>query len=413
MPEPHILVRRPVSDEARSLLEWLVQRRQDAVLAPPSIQEATEEIGWVAAGTRRAAQELHDRRLVVVADASMLASLQWPRLTDVAGKRLFMTLADQLAAVDAAPHPDLAAAWSEAEQTGDVPPPEKAGDTAADACWLMVRAAYHGRLAEALSAARRATAATIAAGVVPLLARAAGWIARVLTALGDPASPAIRYELPMTDNERAALAYEAGWRAELVRNRDQARAAYDEALRLDPGFDRAALRKAWVAFADGLPDAALAALSPLIARSPTLSAARLLRAEILIHLATTGEAPTDWEQTAKADITSTKEDPRGDRSLASLLASRLLLAKGDVPRAINAARQAVAIEPSRPENYHALGLALTQAEEWLWAAWAEAAALLADHEFMEAGEALFSLRRIPQVADQLPQTKSLIEESWQ
>lgn len=413
MPEPDALIRRPINDEARTLLEWLVERRRNANLTPPTVQEATDELGWVAAGTRRAAQELHDRRLAVVAEPGVLASLCWPRLTDIAGKRVFMALADQLAAVRAAPSPDLAAAWTEAEQTGEMPPPEKADSTAADEAWLMVRAAYHGRLAEALSAARRATAATIATGVVPLLARAAGWIARVLTALGDAASPAIRYELPMTDNERAALAYEAGWRAELVRNRDQARAAYEQALRLDPGFHRAALRKAWAAFAGGSPYAALAELSSLIAQTPTVSAARLLRAEILIHLAAAGEAPADWEEKAKTDILSTKEDPRGDRSLASLLASRLLLVKGDVPRAINAARQAVALEPSRPENYHALGLALTQAEEWLWAAWAEVAALLADHEFMEAGEALFNLRRIPEVAAQLPQTKNLIDETWQ
>jgi hypothetical protein len=89
------------------------------------------------------------------------------------------------------------------------------------------------------------------------------------------------------------------------------------------------------------------------------------------------------------------------------------LLKGDVPRAVAAARQAVALEPSRPENYHALGLALTQAEQWLWAAWAEAAAVLADHEFLEAGEALFNLGRIPEVAENLPQTKNLIDESWQ
>ncbi|MCX7600143.1 MAG: hypothetical protein N2512_14945, partial [Armatimonadetes bacterium] len=361
MPEPHLLVRRPVSDEARTLLEWLVKRRRDGLLVPPAVQDATDELGWVAAGTRRAAQEMHDRRLLVLAGAGTLAELRWPRLTDVAGKRVFMTLADQLAAVGAAVSPDMAEAWTEAEETGEVPPPEKTGDTAADHVWLVVRAAYHGGLAEALSAARRATAATIAAGVVPLLARAAGWIARVLTVLGDPASPALRYELPMTDNEQAALAYEAGWRAELVRNRDQARAAYDEALRLDPGFLRAAMRKAWTTFAAGWPDAALADLDPLIARNPTLSAARLLRAEILIHLAAMGQAPADWVETAKADIASTKEDPRGDRGLASLLASRLLLERGDVPRAINAARQAVALEPSRPENYHALGLALTQA----------------------------------------------------
>jgi len=413
MPKPDSFIRRPLNDEARALLEWLVERRRGGNLAPPTVQEATEELGWVTAGTRKAAQELHERRLVVVSEPGVLASLRWPWLTEIAGKRVFMTLADQLAAVEAAPPPDMAETWAEAEQTADIPPPEKTGDTAADEAWLMIRAAHHGQLAMALSAARRATAATIAKGIVPLLARAAGWIARLLTALGDPASPAIRYELPMTQNEKAALAYEAGWRAELVRNREQARAAYDEALRIEPGFHRAALRKAWATFAGGSPEDALADLASLIAQNPTLSAARLLRAEILVELAADGRAPTDWEETAKADITSTKHDPRGDRALASLLAARLLLLKGDVPRAVAAARQAVALEPSRPENYHALGLALTQAEQWLWAAWAEAAAVLADHEFLEAGEALFNLRRIPEVAENLPQTKNLIDESWQ
>ena len=98
---------------------------------------------------------------------------------------------------------------------------------------------------------------------------------------------------------------------------------------------------------------------------------------------------------------------------ADLLVARALIAEGEPQQAVAHAKRAIALAPELGEAYHWLGQALTAMGELLEAAWAEAAALLADHQMAVAAEALFNLRQAPSVAAQVPHARLFIDAAWQ
>ncbi len=409
----HPLIRRPLSEEATQLLDYLLRRRREGDLQPPLVRDAAGELDTLVPVVRTAAEELHERRLAVLLQPGIVAPVAWPRLTAVSGRGVHLHLTDQLTEVGAAPPEALAEAWTDGEGEGDWPAPEPTGDSPADEVWLALRAAHHGDLAGALEACRRATAATLRAGVIPLLARLAGWLDRLLTAARAPESPALRYEPPGTENATAGQYFQEGWEAEIIRSRERAQAAYIEALRTDPGFDGARLRYAQVTFDLGEPNRALAELARLTQARPRLGAAHLLRAAMLLDLAEEGAPPEGWDEQAAAHIRAALADERADASLAHALEARRLSVRGEAEAAAKAARGAIARQPGQAGHYHLLGLALAPTADLVAAAWAEAAAVLADHDFIPAAETLFSLRQSPQVAGAVPHARQLIDETWQ
>lgn len=409
----HPLIRRPLSEEATQLLGYLLRRRREGHLQPPLVRDAADELDVLVPAVRTGAEELHERRLAVLSQPGVIAPVAWPKLTAVSGRGVHLHLTDQLTEVGALPPEGVAEAWTEAEETHGWPAPEPTGDSPGDEVWLALRAAHHGDPAGALEACRRATAATLRRGVVPLLARMAGWLDRLLTAAGAPESPALRYELPGSENATAAQYFREGWAAEIIRSRERAQTAYIQALRADPGFDSARLRYAQVTFDLGEPDRALAELARLTQARPRLGAAHLLRAEMLVELAEQGGPPEGWDGQAAAHIRAALADEGADASRAHALEARRLLVKGEAEAAAKAARGAIARQPGRAENYHLLGLALAPAADLVAAAWAEAAAVLADHEFTPAAETLFGLRQSPDVAAAVPHARQLIDETWQ
>jgi tetratricopeptide (TPR) repeat protein len=413
MPEIHVLIRRPLSEGAQRVLGYLLARRRQGRLVPPIIRDAAEELETLAPAVRQAAEELHERRLAVLDEAGILAPIRWPLLTAIKGRGWSMSLAEQLAEVGAEVPGEIEAAWGEAEKTGEWPAAEATGDAPADQAWLALRAAQHGDATLALEACRRCAEATIATGVVLLMARLAGWMDRILTATGSPQAPAVRFELPMSDNERAQQAFVAGWQAELIRNRERAQAAYVEALRADPGFDRARLRYAQVTFDLGGADVALAELLRLTQARPRLGAAHLLRAELILELVEAGADLQRWNEQVELHIAAALGDANADHGRAWALRSRKLMAEGKGEEAAEAARRAIALQPGCAEYYHLLGSALAPAGDLVAAAWAEAAGVLADHEFTAAAQALFTLRQLPQVASAVPHGRQLIDETWQ
>jgi tetratricopeptide (TPR) repeat protein len=340
--------------------------------------------------------------------------MRWPLIAAIHGKQVRMSLAQQLRDAGLDVSEEQANGWADADgalSETDAPPKS---DTAADVIFPMVTSAHSGHMAHALATARKATAATIPTAVVPLLARAAGWFARVLTALGDPAAPSLRHELPMSTDLAASEAFAEGWHAELVRHRELAMASYVRALRTDPGFHRARLRYAWVLFTEDRADAALSELSRLLESTPALSPARLMRATINVELGAKGAiAAAALPSRVAPDLDAVDQDTAADRAVSRLLRSRASLIAGQVPTAIKTARHSIALEPSRPEPYHALGLALTEAREFEAAAWAHSAALMAHHDFLVAGEAMFNLRQIPKLESAVPHARALIDQTWQ
>ncbi|MGD9520296.1 MAG: tetratricopeptide repeat protein [Armatimonadota bacterium] len=413
MGEIHALVRRPLSEEADQLLRYLVRRRREGNLQPALVRDVAEAMDVLVPVVRTAGEELHERRLIVLAAPGIIAPLCWPKLTAIAGRGVRMDLAEQLAAVGIEVPSTLLERWAEAETKSDWPPPQAGGDGADDQVWFALCAAAHGALGEALEACRRATASTIAAGVIPLLARFAGWLDRMLVALRAPESTALRCEPPDSENEAARQAFYEAWHEEMIRNRKSAQLAYIRALRADPGYDRARLRYAQTVFDLGEPAQALAELARLTQARPRLGAAHLLRAEMLIKLAEDGHAPEGWLQQAETHLAAAMQDPDCDHGRAWTLRARMLMTQGQTAECAKAARKAIALEPGRPEGYHLLALALTADGLLIEAAWAEAAAVLADHEYIAAAEMLFNLRQAPQVASAVPHARQLIDEMWQ
>lgn len=414
MDEIDPVLRQPLDEDTIAMLGHLLQRRRDGNTAAPTIQELNDELGLVIATTRTAASELNERRLAVQEGTGLFATVQWPALASIQGKQVRMSLAQQLEDAGVEVTDAQQDSWAEADsQAAEISAPPEASSPA-DHVFPMIAAARSGLMARALAEARKVTAATITTAVVPLVARAAGWFARVLTAMGDEHSPATRHELPASGVPAAQAAYEDGFAAELSRHRDLAMQSYVKALTADPGFHRARLRYAWTMFVTDQADQALDELGRLIDSFPDLSAARLMRAAMVVELAARGDGDlVAVADKAAADLDPVDQDAHADRAWSRLLRSRALLMNGKVPVAIRAAQHAVALEPSRAEAYHALGLALTAGEDYLQAAWAQAAALLADHEFLTAGEELFNLRQIAQVQQAVPHARALIDHTWQ
>jgi hypothetical protein len=414
MAELDPLLRQPLTDESVRLLHHLLQRRRNGNVGLPTVQEVTDALGFIAATTRMCTGELNDRRLVIEDGHGLFATLKWPALASVQGKQVRMSLSQQLRDAGVEATEAQADSWADADTPArDLFSPPEAGN-AADAIFPMMQSARLGHIAHALAGARKVTAAAIPTAVVPLLARAAGWFGRVLTAVGDEHSPALKYLPPMSENEAAAEAYHEGYAAELAHNREHATRAYVAALSADPAFLRARLRYVWTLFASDHADAALDELMRLIDAQPALSAARLMRAAILVDLASRDDGdPAGAAAKVAADLDAVDQDTQADRAWSRLLRSRALLMSGQKAVAIKAARHSIALEPSRPAAYHALGLALTAAEDYVAAAWAHGAALLADDEYLVAGEALFNLRQIAQVEAAVPHARALIDHTWQ
>ncbi|MBC7289358.1 MAG: hypothetical protein H5T86_15220 [Armatimonadetes bacterium] len=366
----------------------------------------------LAPAVRAAADELHERRLAVVEGPGIVAPVRWPRLASLGGK-LRMNLADQLAAAGADVDEGLAGAWAEADDKGAPPEAEPSVGGPVREVFLAIGAAHRGDLPASMEHCRHATAGTIVQGVVPMLARMAGWLERMMTALKTPQARAVRYSLPPSQNQQAQALFTQGWQAEIVRSRERARAAYVAALHADPGFDQARLRYAAVLFAIGETDAALSELGRLATARPRLWHAHLMRAEMLLRAAAQGAAPEGWDAEAQRHLDVVASLTGADLAWADTLRAQLSLMRGDVDSAVAVARRAIALEPSLARAYHCLGQGLVAGGELLAGAWAEAAALLADYEFVEAAEALFALRQSPQVASQVPHARQLIDESWQ
>jgi thioredoxin-like negative regulator of GroEL len=408
MSEIHVLLRHPLEETAARLLAFLVARRREGNLAPPSVAESAEELAIPPPAARAAGEELNERRLVVLAEPGIFALLRWPRLTHLQGRGLRMALAEQLEAVGAPVPAELAEAWSQAEENQQWPPPANPATGPAETVWLALRAAHHAALEQSLAACRQATAATIEAGVVPLLARLAGWLERLMVALGMDSAPALRYELPDSANPRARELFQQGWQAELTRNRHRAQLAYVAALRADPGYHRARLRYAEVTFRLGQQEAAVAELARLVEAHERLGAAHLLCAQLRLEM-----AGADAAEEVERHLQAALADARADHAQARLLLSRLRLAQGRPAEALSQARQAVALEPSRAESYHTLGGALVETGDLEPAAWSYAAAVLADPDYAPAAEALFHLRQLAAVAPLVPHARQLKDESWQ
>ena len=272
------LLRRPLTEDAAILMAHLLQRRRDGNVALPTVQEVNDALGFIVATTRSCTAELNDRRLVIEDGHGLFATLKWPALASVQGKQIRMSLAQQLGAAGVEATEAQADSWADADTPSrEIFAPPEAGN-AADAIFPMIQSARMGHLAHALAGARKVTAASIPTAVVPLLARAAGWFGRVLTATGDERSPALRHQPPMSEVPAAAEAHAEGYAAELAHNRELAMRAYVAALRADPAFLRARLRYVWSMFASDRADAALDELTRLIDAQPSLSAARLTRA---------------------------------------------------------------------------------------------------------------------------------------
>lgn len=416
MKDLHPFLRRPLSAEAQATLAYLIRLRRGGELAPPTIRELARETSMLEATVRTAAEELHERRLVVVAVPGTVAPICWPRLASIKGRRFAMRLADQLQTAGVTVPAQVADRWEEAEELGDWEGMEDRFGGAEGPLGQMGRAlvlAHKGELGESLELCRRVAAATVETALVPLLARMSGWLDRMLTAAGDPAAPAVAHALPSSENEEAERFFHQAWHAEVLRNREAAASGYVKALRADPGYDRARIRYARVLYEMGHTEQSLSELKRLATARPGLAAAHLVRAELMIELAQAGSPPPSWAEETAEHLRMAEQCRNANMGAVHCLRARLRLLTGDPAGAAEAARAAIAAQPGDAEGYHVLGNALAADGEITPAAWAQASALLCDHEHSQAAQALFALRQVPGLAAEVPHARQLIDETWQ
>ena len=405
------LITDPLTEHARAVLEVILKRRQRGEIEPPSVTRLAEETEMPAPVVRAAVDELHERRLVVVDEEGTLAPARWPRLVSLTG-RLRLNLAEELVAAGIPIDETTAREWEAADDEARPPEAEPPEGSPAHHTFQAIVAAHGGRMAEALEQCRHVAAAVASVRVVPMLARLSGWLDRVMLAAGMPEARFFRLMRRQRAEELSETLFRQGWQAEVVRNYDRAERAYVEALRQAPGFDAARIRYAAVLAKSGRLAQAEREMARLVRARPSLAAAHLMRAELLLRLAHQGEGPTrlshEVRQHAEAAI-----EAGGDMAWADLLVARALIAEGEPQQAVAHAKRATALAPELGEAYHWLGQALTAMGELLEAAWAEAAALLADHQMAVAAEALFNLRQAPSVAAQVPHARLFIDAAWQ
>ncbi len=422
------LVRNPLDPDAQFLIAGLVERRREKP-GPATVSEIQEEHSHMAGVAEAAGRELESRRLIVVQGRGLLALLRFPQIGRVQARGLDLSLAAELAQAGGDPSgldealSELDAAEVDGISDHVATAIEKLdnlaqGDAALAAGARAAASAHRGEFADALQAARQAAAALSEAGAIsPMLARLAAWASRVLLAIGNSACPELAYALPHSENDAARQLFEQGLAAELSRNRHRARELYVQALREDPGYHLARCRYAEVLHDMGETEAAVAEMQRLAEAVPTLAHAHLLTAFLLIDAAAEGREISGWPDVAQAALQRARQLAAQGRKVdvgwLELLQARLELLVGDAPAAEEAARRAIAAEPSRADAYAALAEALAQQGKLAEAAEAAIAALLADHEHQAAANLLFHLRQSPALTSSIPHPHAVIDQTWQ